>query len=236
MAPATREVIEEFKKRAAKANAIVFEATNAGATSDYVFELVQKHNVKQVVKAKSALFEKLDLRKQLEKAGLEVKETDVESWIAQLAGEKPHVTIEEVATLISKASGEEVNPDPLALIKAARRELRQLYLDADLGISEADLAIAESGSVVVMENEGNGRLVSLLPRIHLTIVNTENLVSTVKDATSRIKSRRQSATVPGDPRYVTYISGRSSTGDIPKARGIRAQGPEEEYILIVNQS
>ena len=236
MPAAVRDVIEQFKNQATNAKAIVFEARDNSSASDYVFELVRKHSIKRIVKSKSILFEKLDLRKYLEKAAIEVKETDIESWIAQLAGEKPHTTIEQLAALISGTTGEDLKPDPLVLIKAARRALRQLYVDADMGISEADMAIAESGTVVIAENEGNSRLVAMLPRIHLTILDVEKLVPTIKEATIKLKSRRQNATIPGDPLYITYISGRSSTGDIPKARGIRAQGPEEEYILILNES
>lgn len=239
-----RDLIEQFKKHAAKANAIVFEASDAKGAQNYVLELVRKHGIKRVVKSKSILFENLDLRKQLEKVDIEVKETDIESWIAGLAGKKPvqslnqdkHTTNEQLAALISRETGEDLKPDPLVLIKAARRAIRQFYVDADMGISEADMAIAETGTLVIVENEGNGRLVAMLPRIHLTMLDVEKLVPTVNEATAKLKSRRRNATDPGDPHYVTYISGRNSTGDIPKARGIRAQGPEEEYILIVNKS
>jgi L-lactate dehydrogenase complex protein LldF len=239
-----RGLIEKFKKEATNAHAIVFEAADTQDACNYVLELARKHSVKRAVKSKSNLFEKLELRKHLEKADIEVKETDIESWIAQLAGKQPvHMsnpdspkTIEQLAALISIETGEDVKPDPLEVIKAARLALRPLFVDADLGITEADMAVAESGTLIITENEGNGRLVAMLPRVHLTILDTETLVSSVKEATVKLKARRQNATDPGDPHYVTYISGRNSTGDIPNARNIRAQGPEEEYILIINKA
>lgn len=240
----TTELIEQFEREATKNGAIVFKASDANDANNYVLKLAREHSVKRVVKSKSILFEDIGLRKHLENAGIEVKETDIVSWIAQLAGEKPadilrpdtHKTIEQLATIISEETGEDLEPDPLVLIKAARRALRQFYIDADMGISEASISIAETGTLVIMDNEGNSRLVAMLPRIHLTILDVEKLVPTIEDATVRLKSLHKNATDLGKPTYITYITGRNSTGDIPQARDIRAQGPDEEYNLIIKKS
>src|SRR4030065_945443 len=105
MAAANKELIEKFKAEASRAGAIVYEATGAEDASDYLLKLVQKQNVQHAVKSKSKVADKLNLRERLEKAGIEVKETDIEEWITQLAEEKPpgRKTIEQMTELISNA-------------------------------------------------------------------------------------------------------------------------------------
>ncbi len=235
------ELVEQFKTEATKAGAIVYVAKDAKEARDYVLKLAQERNVKHIVKSKSMLTEEIGLNEHLENASIEIKETDIGAWIAQLAGERPpdmvkparHKTIEQIAALISKATGETLKPDPLTLVNAARRALRQSYIDADMGISEASIAIAETGTSVITGDEGNCRLVALLPLIHLTLIDYEKLVPTIKDATIRLKSIGRNKNGSRMPSYITYITGRNSTGDIPRARDIRAQGPEDEYILLI---
>ena len=244
MAVGATELAEQFKTEATGARAVVYEAKDADDANNYVLKLAQEHNVKHIVKSKSALAEEIGLREYLENAGIEVRETDLAEWISQLAGERsPHVagptahkTIEQVAELISKATGEELEPDPQVLLNAARRALRQSYIDADMGISEADIAIAETGTLVIVSDEGNARLVAVLPPIHVTMVDCEKLVPTMDDAIVRIKSLGQNMTGRKIASYVTYITGRNTTGDIPRALMARAQGPEEEHVVLVGKA
>lgn len=241
MTTGAAELVEQFKTEATGAGAVVYEAKDAADANTYVRQLAQEHGVKHVVKSKSVLAEEIGLREHLENAGIEVKETDLGEWIAQLAGEKSayaagltsHKTIEQVAELISGATGEELEPDPEVLLNAARRILRQSYIDAGMGISEADIAIAETGTLVTVSNEGNDRLVALLPTIHVTLVDCENLVSTMDDAVVRLKSPGKNITGRKMSSYVTYITGRNFSGDM----GVRtkAQGPEEEHIVLVGK-
>jgi L-lactate utilization protein LutB len=244
MSVATREVIERFTAEASMAGAMVYEARSAAETNDYILKLAQEHQAKRVVKAKSALAKEIGLRDCLARAGLEVTETDLGDWLVQLAGEKAlnpaetagEKTLEHIAALVSIATGEKVEAEPSAILQTARRALRQSYITADMGISEADLAIAETGTVVMLCNEGNSRLVSVLPLIHVTLLDSAALVPTLDAAVARLKSLARDKSDGRWPSYITYLTGRNTTGDIPEALMARAQGPAEEHIVLVNQT
>jgi len=238
MAAANTELVEQFKAESSRACAAVYEATSVDDASDYVLKLAQERDVKHAVKSKSKLADKLRLRERLEKTGIEVKETDLEEWIAQLGRKKPtgQKTLEQITELISKAIGKKLNPDPRILLSAANREMRQSCINADMGISEASVAIAETGTLVIMSNSGDSRLVAVLPRIHLTVVDCGSIVPTLEDAAARIKSFGRSMTDGNFSSYVTYITGRNTTADIPGAILARAQGPAEEHILLLNKA
>jgi len=216
---AARELIEQFMAEARMAGATVYEAKSTDEANDYILKLAQEHQAKRVVKTKSALAKDLGLRDYLAKAGLEVTETDLGDWLAQLAGEKA------------------LNPaEAQAILPTARRALRQSYIAADIGISEAELAIAETGTVVMLCNEGNSRLVSVLPLIHVTLLKSEGIVPTLDAAVARLKSLARDKSDGRWPSYITYLTGRNTTGDIPGALMARAQGPAEEHIVLVNRT
>ncbi|MBN2463401.1 MAG: lactate utilization protein [Dehalococcoidia bacterium] len=238
MAAANKELIEKFKAEASRAGAVVYEPTGTEDTSNYLLKLAQERNVKHAVKSKSKMADKLNLRERLEKVGIEVKETDLEEWITQLAGKNPdgQKTIEQVAKLISKATGKKLDPDPQVLLGAANRAMKQSCIDADMGISEAGVAIAETGTLVITSNSGDSRLVAVLPRIHLTVVDCENIVPTLEDAAARVKPPGKNMADGDISSYVTYITGRNTTADIPGAILARAQGPAEEHILLLNKA
>lgn len=237
MTAATTELMEQFKAEASRAGVVVHETRDAEEARNCVLMLAHERNVKRVVKSKSKVAGEIGLREHLEKAGIEVKEADLEERIAQLAGQTTvrQRTIEQVAELISEGIGEKLEPDPKVLLSAAHRALRQSCIDADMGISEADFAIAETGTLVIVGNEGNTRLVAVLPRIHVTMVDCENLVPTLDDAAARLKSLAKKAPGQRMLSYVTYITGRNTTADIPGAIFARAQGPEEEHIVLVHK-
>jgi len=138
-------LVEQFKTEATRAGSVVYEAKDAADANNYVLKLAQESNVKHIVKSKSMLTEEIELREYLENASIEVKETDLGEWIVQLARERPthmvgpalHKTIEQVAELLSKATGEKLEVEPQVLLAAARSALRQSYIDADMGISGA---------------------------------------------------------------------------------------------------
>lgn len=238
MAAVATEIIEQFKAEATRAGALVHESKDADDAKNYVLKLAHERSVKHIVKSKSAVADASGLTAHLENAGIELEETDLGKWIAQLAGERStgRKTIEQVTELISKATSEKLKPDPQVLLDAACLALRQSHIDADMGISEADIGIAETGTLVIVSNEGNARLVAVLPHLHVTIVDCENLVLTMKDAVVRLKSLGRSTMGGKMPSYVTYITGRNTTADIPGAILARAQGPAEEHIVLVNKS
>ena len=244
MSAATREVIERFTAEARMAGATVYEARSADEANDYILKLAQEHQARRVVKAKSVLAKEIGLRDCLTRAGLEVTETDLGDWLGQLAeGKAPNPaetadsqTLEAIAALVSSAAGEKVAAGPPAILQAARGALRQSYLAADMGISQADMAIAETGTVVVLCNEGSSRLVSVLPLVHVTLLNSEGIVPTLDAAVARIRSLGRGKSDSRWPSYITYLTGRNTTGDIPGALMARAQGPAEEHIVLMNQT
>jgi len=239
MITGARELAEQFKAEATRAGAVVYEAKDAEDAKDYVLRLAQEHKVKRIVKSKSKVADEIGLREHLESAGIGVRETGLGEWSAQLGVEVPahapdpaaRKTLQQVAELISKATGEELEPAPQVLLNAARRALRQACIDADMGISGADIGIAETGTLVMVNDEGNARLVAVLPPIHVTLVDCEKLVATMDDATLTLESVIEKSTGPKMPSYVTYITGRNTTGDIPQALMARAQGLQGRTLI-----
>jgi iron-sulfur cluster protein len=236
------QLVEQFKSQATKAGAVVYEAEDADDAVKYVLKLAQERKVKHIVKSKSMLGEEIELREHLEKAGIEVTETDIGEWIVQLARERPahlvgpaiHKTIEQVAELISKATGQELGNDPQALLDAARRALRQTYIDADMGISGANIAIAETGTLVVVTNEGNGCMATTLPSVHVAVVGYEKIVSSWKDAAAIFRLLSRCTAGMKMPVYISHITGPGRTDAIPGAMLHGAGGPDEVHIVLVD--
>ncbi|MDY6916425.1 MAG: LUD domain-containing protein [Chloroflexota bacterium] len=241
MGETSTSLVERFRDEAAQAGALVHEARDVDDARGYILQMAEERGVTRVVKSRSTLAVEMGLRRHLEDAGMAVTEVDVGEWLAQLAAnsqagdgaEGEGATIERVAGLVSTAAGEEVEADARAVAKAARAVLRQCCIDADMGVSEASVAIAETGTLVIAGDEGGERLAAVLPRIHVTVVDAANVVATMDDASARLKG-------PGEmgqrmPRYVTYVTGRNTTADIPGALLARAQGPMEEHVVLVSR-
>ena len=236
------QLVEQFKTEASRAGAVVYEAKNAGDANNYLLKLSQERNVKHIVKSKSMLGEEIELSEHLEKAGIEVTETDIGEWIVQLAGERPahivgpaiHKTIEQVAELISRATGQELGSDSQALLDAARRALRQTYIDADMGISGANIAIAETGTLAIVTNEGNGCMATTLPPVHVAVVGYEKIVSSWEDAAAIFRLLSRCTVGMKMPVYISHITGPSRTDAIPGAPVFGAGGPGEVHIILVD--
>jgi len=236
------QLVEQFKAEATKAGAMVYEAKDAEDANSYVLKLAQQRKVQRIVKSKSMLGEEIELREHLEKAGIEVTETDIGEWLVQLAKERPahivgpaiHKTIEQVAELISKATGQELGTDPQALLDAARRTLRQTYIDADMGISGANIAIAETGTLAIVTNEGNGCMVTTLPPVHVAVVGYEKIVSSWEDAAAIFRLLSRCTAGMKMPVYISHITGPSRTDAIPGAPLLGAGGPGEVHVVLVN--
>lgn len=209
------ELVAEFTRNAQARGSIVVRANSPQEVRDYILDLCHERGVKSLVKSKSMATEEIHLNPFLEAHDITCSETDLGEWIIQLLGQKPshmvmpaiHLTKEEVADVFSKTVNERLESDIPRLVAVARKELRQKFLDADLGITGANIAVAETGSIVLVTNEGNARLVTTLPRIHVAIVGLEKLVQHVSDAVPILRALPKSATGQLLTSYVSMISG-----------------------------
>ncbi|MCX6006407.1 MAG: LUD domain-containing protein [Chloroflexi bacterium] len=227
------DLINKFTGEVSRLGTKVFLAETPADAVNYIVSLVRDRGIKTAVKANSEIAVKLELNENLAGCGVRVTETSIVQWTLQLLKGKD-VPADEVAALISSAIGQKVGTEPSEMLKAARRALKEAYVNADLGITEADIAIAMTGSLITLENEGNARLAAALPRIHLTLLDASCVVADLAAAAEKIKGT--SAGIPGHKvsTFITHLSARNTTGNMPGAFFARAQGPAEELILMVN--
>jgi iron-sulfur cluster protein len=215
------ELAEIFTRNAEARGAKVFRARDPRTVNEYILNLARENGVRSVVKSKSMASEEIHLNKHLEEAGLTVSETDLGEWIVQLAGERPshmvmpaiHMTKEQVAEVFSKEVNQRLAADIPALVKLARQELRTKFLNAEMGISGANIAVAETGSLVIVTNEGNARLVTTLPKTHVAIVGVEKLVAHFDDILPILTALPRSATGQLLTSYVSILTGPSPNPD-----------------------
>jgi len=196
---------------------------------------------KLVVKAKSMTSEEIGLREHLEEGGNEVYETDLGEFIVQKLGSKPmhilapavHVPKEDVAKLLSEITGQELPADIEVLVATARKLLREKFFNADIGISGSNVVAAETGSLFLIENEGNIRLTTSAPPVHIALVGMEKLVPTLHEAwkVAEVTWRYANYTIP---QYISVVSGPSSTGDIEKVITYGAHGPREFHVIFLD--
>jgi L-lactate dehydrogenase complex protein LldF len=196
---------------------------------------IAAHNqARSAVKSKSMVSEELHLNEAFEQAGIETIETDLGEYIIQLAGEAPsHIVIpaihknrHQIAELLSKEAGEQLSADTTVLAGFVRRKLREKFLAADIGMTGCNFAIAETGSMVLFENEGNARMVSTVPRLQITLMGMERIIPSWADLEVMATLLPRSATGQKLTMYMSGITGPRRAGD--------ADGPEEMHIIIVD--
>ncbi|XPV77014.1 MAG: L-lactate dehydrogenase (quinone) large subunit LdhH [Desulfovibrio sp.] len=205
----------EFKENAEKAGIHVHFAKDADEANQIIARIAKETDSKKIVKSKSMTAEETLLNHALEDEGLEVTETDLGEWIIQLRNEGPshmvmpaiHLSRYQVGDLFSDVTGKEQEADIDKLVKVARRELRQKYIEADMGITGANFAVAETGGIGLVTNEGNARLVSTLPRVHVALMGMDKLLPTLHDALRILKVLPRNATGQQITSYVTWITG-----------------------------
>ena len=236
------ELIEQFSREAEKAGACVHRASKPQEAIDTILRIAREKNARLIVKSKSMVSEEVGLNKALEKDGLQVVETDLGEWIIQLAGDRPshitapalHMTKEKIAEVLSRRLGRTVPADAREIVRIAREEMRKHFIQADIGISGANLAIAESGTLVIVSNEGNVRLATSLPPVHIALVTVEKFVETLEEATLLIKALTVASSGKKLTSYVSFITGPSSTTDIEKENVVGVHGPQEVHIVILD--
>ena len=236
------ELIQKFKEEAEKSGSVIHLASDVQEALTAIKNIITLNNGQLIVKSKSMVSEEIELNRHLEEWGHTVIETDLGEWIVQLAGEKPshitapalHKTKNEIAELLSQKLDKNVPPDAQDIVKLARKEMRKYFIEADIGISGANFAVAESGTLVLVSNEGNARLVTSLPSVHIAIVTTEKFVETLEEATSLVKTLIAASSGMKMTSYVSFITGPSRTTDIEKELIVGVHGPQEVHIIILD--
>jgi L-lactate dehydrogenase complex protein LldF len=226
--------LSEFQKSAEKNSIRIFHAKNAKDAKDFVIKILKDENAKLVVKSKSMVTEELHLNDAILQNGIEAVETDLGEYIVQLAGETPsHITApalhksrEEIGKLFSEKLGLKYTSDPAELTQYARTFLRKKFLKADVGISGANFLVAETGTIVLVENEGNARLSTTLPKIHIVVTGIEKVVPTLQDAAVLLKLLPRSATGQKATSYVSFINSTRRPGEL--------DGPEKIYVVLLD--
>ncbi|WDP90580.1 MAG: LUD domain-containing protein [Desulfobacter sp.] len=206
-----------FRKKAEEKGIHVHIAATAEDANRIIAEIAKKTGSKRIVKSKSMTAEEIHLNKWLENDGLEVTETDLGEWIVQLRKEGPshmvmpaiHLSRYQVADLFSDVTGKEQDAEIQRLVKVARKELREKFVQADMGITGANFVVADTGSIGIATNEGNARLVSTLPRVHVALAGIDKLLPTMKEALAVNKVLPKNATGQAITSYVTWITGPS---------------------------
>ena len=232
------QYIREFTARAQETGIHVHRVQDADSARRIILNLCRKNNARLVTKGKSMVSEEIGLNEALSEAGIQPIETDLGEYIVQLRKERPshliapavHVPKSGVESIFREVHVD-LNPNrdlsaPESLLAEARQKLRGHFLAADIGITGANFLIAETGSIVLVTNEGNGDLTHALPKIHIVITSIEKLVPRLKDATSLLRLLARSATGQEMSVYTSFVTGPKRSED--------EDGPQEMHILLLD--
>ena len=228
------ELLTTLEERVRASAGHVFHAADRDAATRYIVELAQARGARLVAKSKSMATEEIKLNEALDAAGIGVVETDLGEWILQLLGQRPshiiapavHLNRTEIAELFRAESGEDLPDDREALVAYARRRLRQDFAAAEIGVSGVNLAVADTGTLCVVENEGNARLVTALPRIHVAVMGAERVVADWDEAAHILQVLPMAAIGDDASTYVNLITGPRRAGE--------TDGPEELHLVILD--
>ncbi|MFT8319820.1 MAG: LutB/LldF family L-lactate oxidation iron-sulfur protein [Bacillus sp. (in: firmicutes)] len=227
--------LDELSENVAKRGGHVFFAKTAEEASKYIGDIAKQKNAKKVVKAKSMVTEEISLNQKLEDAGCKVIETDLGEYILQLDDHDPpsHIVVpalhknkEQIRDVFAEKLNYTNTEKPEELAWHARQVLRQEYLTADIGITGCNFAVAETGSITLVTNEGNADLVAALPKTQVVVMGMERLVPTFEEMEVLVGMLTRSAVGQKLTSYVTTLTGPKETDDV--------DGPEEFHLVIVD--
>ena len=226
--------LQQLSDNVSKRGGHVFFAETADDANEYIKEVVKRKNGKKIVKSKSMVTEEIGLNKALEEAGAEVIETDLGEWILQLDGDVPshivtpalHLNRDQIKQTFTEKRGYDKSNSPEELGLFAREQLRKDFLTADIGITGCNFAVAESGAVTFVTNEGNARLVTTLPDTQITVMGLERIVPTWEELDVLVSLLTRAAVGQKLTSYITGITGTRLEGEI--------DGPEEFHLVIVD--
>jgi L-lactate dehydrogenase complex protein LldF len=228
------ELLAQLKSKLTANGCQVFFAADAAAARDYIVGVARACGARRTVKGKSMTTEEIDLNPALEQAGIEVVETDLGEYIVQLRGERPshiitpaiHLSKEDIGRLFADKFGIPYTAEPEQLTAVARERLREVFLNAELGVAGVNFAIAETGTLVMVENEGNGRLSSSMPETFVAVMGIEKVIPAVADLSHFLEILARTATGQKLTTYTSLITGPRRPGEL--------DGPREMHVVILD--
>jgi L-lactate dehydrogenase complex protein LldF len=230
--------LEEYEKNLLAAGGKLHWCSTADEARDVVLTICREANARTVTKGKSMVGEELAINDHLERNGVTPFETDLGEYIIQLRHELPshiiapafHLNLEDWEATFRKAHTDLPHNREFRerrdILTEARAKLRERFLTADVGITGANFLIAETGSSVIVTNEGNGDLTQTLPRVHIVLASIEKIVPTIEDCTSLLRVLARSATGQDFSVYTTFSTGARRPGDL--------DGPDEYHVVLVD--
>jgi L-lactate dehydrogenase complex protein LldF len=227
-------LLATFADRARANGIVVHRAATGPEACRLIVELLHQHSVKKVVKAKSMVTEEIGLNRALTAAGIDVLESDLGEFIVQLRGEPPahitapaiHLRREEVARTFETHLGMPYSTDVEAMTAAARQALRSKFLQAEAGISGVNFGVAETGTLCLVTNEGNGRMVTTLPRLHVAVMGVERIVGSLADLSTMLEVLPRAGTGQRLTSYVSLLQRPRVSSD--------PDGPDERHVVLVD--
>ena len=226
--------LEKFAANVERRGGNVYWASNAAQASRYITQVAHEHGISVAVKGKSMMTEEIGLNRFLMEAGIEAVETDLGEYIVQLAGERPshinmpaiHKTRGDVADLFTEKLHAERTEEISRMTALARGVLRRRFIEAGMGITGVNYAVAETGTIVLVENEGNIRMSTSLPRVHVAIMGLEKVIPQLADLDVFLKLLSRSASGQKMCSYVSFLTGVKQS--------IHQEGPDEFHVVILD--
>ncbi|HZD21881.1 MAG TPA: LutB/LldF family L-lactate oxidation iron-sulfur protein, partial [Acidimicrobiia bacterium] len=227
-------LLAHFADQVERAGGRVHWAADAAEARQIAQTLLDTSGASLVVKSKSMVSEEIELNEHLVQSGIEVVESDLGEFIVQLAGDTPshiiapvmHMTAREVGRLFAEKLNVPYTDDPFQLNRIARAHLREVFLRADAGISGVNMAVAETGSMILVTNEGNGRYTTTAPRLHIALMGMERIISRWEDAAVVLETLARSATGQHQSVYTSVITGPRRADD--------PDGPDELHVIVID--
>ncbi len=228
------ELLEQLESNLTRKGILVHWAETTDEANRIVLEICRRRGVTQVIKGKSMVSEEMELNRFLAEQGVEAVEADLGEFIVQLAGQSPshivgpaiHMNKEQIAALFEEKLDEPYTVDIEEMTAMARRVLREKFQSAGMGISGVNFAIADTGTIALVENEGNGRMVTTVPPVHVALMGIEKVIARVADIPPMIRLLCRSATGQPISTYFNWIS-------YPRRPGEK-DGPEEVHVVILD--
>ena len=212
----------------------VHRAATPADVNRIVIDIAHAAGLTRVIKSKSMATEEVDLVDALEAVGIAAVETDLGEYIVQVADERPshmitpaiHKTVDQIAELLGRVAGETLPADHEAITEWARTRLREEFLRGDLGITGANFVTADTGTIVIVTNEGNADLCTLIPRVHIAVVPVEKVIPRLSDLADLLPVLTRSATGQDISNYLTMVTGPRREGEL--------DGPEELHVVFLD--